>query len=280
MKALRAAILAEEQGQHAALVTVISDNGSTPRSSGARMLVRADETIVGTIGGGNFEHQVIKQALEAIQDGKPRRYAVHLTRDLGMCCGGAMEAFIEPIVPRDHLVIYGAGHVGTATAHIAARLENLDVTVVDDREDWIDPGRFPGRVRCIEQDFRWVLADLPFSSRSYHFIVTHSHPLDQDLVEAILPREAAWVGLIASKAKVARFLIRLRAAGMAPALFTRLCAPVGLDIGAETPDEIAISVLAEITRVRRGATQPPLPMSQAPLPARGSVGAMPMKLRE
>ena len=184
MKALRAAILAAEQGQRAALVTVISENGSTPRSSGARMLVREDESIVGTVGGGNFEHQVIKQALEAIQDGRPRRYAVHLTRDLGMCCGGAMEAFIEPIVPRDHLVIYGAGHVGTATAHIASRLENLDVTVVDDRYDWINPERFPDRVQCIEQDPRRALGALPFGPRTYHFIVTHSHPLDQDLVEA------------------------------------------------------------------------------------------------
>lgn len=280
MKALRAAIAAADEGRPAALVTVIGEDGSTPRASGARMLVYGDGSIVGTIGGGNFEHQCIAQATEAIAARAPRRYAVHLTRDLGMCCGGAMEVFIEPIQSRDHLVIYGAGHVGTATAHIAAQLDDLDITVVDDREEWIDPARFPDRVTCTEADPRRVLDTLPFGPRTYHFIVTHSHPLDQDLVEAILPREAAWVGLIASRAKVARFLIRLRAAGMDPALFTRLCAPVGLDIGAETPAEIALSVLAEVTRVRRGARQPPVPMSSHPLPARGDGPAVPVGLRD
>lgn len=280
MQVLRAAIAASADGRPAAMVTVIAENGSTPRSSGARMLVYADGSIVGTIGGGNFEHKCIAQAIEAIEARVPRRYAVHLTRDLGMCCGGAMEVFIEPIQTRDHLVIYGAGHVGTATAHIAARLDDLDVTVVDDREEWIDPARFPDNVTCTEADPRRILDRLPFGPRTYHFIVTHSHPLDQDLVEALLPREAAWVGLIASKSKVTRFFIRLRAAGMDPALFSRLCSPVGLDIGAETPDEIAISVLAELTRVRRGARRPPLPLSERPLPARGEGPAVPMGLRE
>ncbi|MFT4978900.1 MAG: xanthine dehydrogenase accessory factor, partial [Myxococcota bacterium] len=120
MKVLRAAIEAAEKGRDAALVTVIGQDGSAPRAAGSRMLVCRDGDHVGTIGGGNFEHRTIDQALAAINDCVPRRYAVHLTRDLGMCCGGAMEVFIEPIPGRDHLVIYGAGHVGTATAHIAS----------------------------------------------------------------------------------------------------------------------------------------------------------------
>lgn len=251
MKVLRAAIDAHETGRPAALVTVIAVNGSTPRSAGARMLVYDNGEIVGTIGGGHIEYQVIKEAILAIQSGKPRRYAANLSRDLGMCCGGNMETHIEPIVPHDTLVIYGAGHVATATANLAAQLDNLNVIVVDDREEWIDSERFPSTVQCIEADPRRVLDQMPFGPRSYHFIVTHSHPLDQDLVEMILPKETAWTGLIASRSKVSRFFFRLRAAGMDPALFERLHAPVGIDIGAETPVEIAISVLAEIISVRR-----------------------------
>src|SRR6185436_2482021 len=112
MKVLEAAITAMRTGEPSALVTVTKIGGSTPRSSGARMLVHADGRIVGTVGGGTFEHRAIEEAIAAIRAGAPRTYAVHLTRDLGMCCGGAMEAYIEPLATQEHLVIYGAGHVG------------------------------------------------------------------------------------------------------------------------------------------------------------------------
>jgi xanthine dehydrogenase accessory factor len=262
MKVLQAAVDAIESGHPAALVTVIGVAGSTPRGSSTRMLVYADGGIVGTVGGGAFEFKVIENAIESIKTGRPIRYSVHLTHELGMCCGGAMEAYIEPLEKTVELVIYGAGHVGTAVAHIA-QAAGFRVTVVDDREDFADPMRFLDGTRVIPLNPLKSLDELPWGEDAYHLIVTHSHQLDQDLVEQILPKTAAWIGMIGSRVKVAKFFIRLRAAGMDETLFEKLSAPVGLNIGAETPEEIAVSIVAEMIRVRRQSTDPPLPLSTA-----------------
>lgn len=270
MRVLQAAADAMREGRRAALVTVIGVDGSAPRASGARMLVQDDGAIVGTVGGGAWEHRLIAEAQDAIRLGRSRRVSVHLTRDLGMCCGGAMEAFVEPLRPVEQLVIHGAGHVGTALAKLAMEL-GFSVTVVDERPEWLDAARLPG-ARLVLCDPRRALGDLPEGPLAWHLVVTHSHQLDQDLIEALLPRDLAWLGLIGSRAKVARFLLRLHAAGMDPALFSRLSAPVGLDIGAETPEEIAVSIAAELVRVRRGVRRDPVPLSEIPLPARGGDG--------
>ena len=182
-----------------------------------------------------------------------------------------MEAYIEPLQELQSLVIFGAGHVGTAVARMAVDV-GFDVTVVDERDDLADPIRFPDEVTVVEQDPRRALESLPWGPHSYHLIVTHNHQLDQDLVQACLPRPLAWLGMIGSRSKVAKFFLRLRAAGMDPELFNRLSAPVGLDIGAETPEEIAVSILAELVRVRRGALQAPVPLSDHPIEARGGDG--------
>lgn len=261
MRVLQAAMDAMRRGQAAALVTVIGRDGSAPRAAGARMLVGADGEIVGTIGGGAFEYQVIAAALDAIATGRPARFSAHLTRDLGMCCGGAMEAFIEPLLPQATLVIHGAGHVGTAVAKLAATLD-FRLIVIDGRPEWADPERLPAGAEVRVIDPRRALPSLPTGPLAHHLVVTHDHALDQDLVEALLGVDLAWLGLIGSRAKVARFLIRLRAAGMDPARFSRLSAPVGLDLGAETPEEIAVSIAAELIRLRRGSDRPALPLSQ------------------
>ncbi len=271
MKVLRAAVEAANRGQACALCTVVGIAGSTPRSGGARMLVMQDGTILGTVGGGAFEHRVIMEAQAAIQEGHPRRFAVHLTRDLGMCCGGAMETYIEPLKPREDVVIYGGGHVGAATAHLADAL-GFAVTVVDERSDWIEASRFPEGSNCMEADPRTRLDDVPWGPHAYHLIVTHSHQLDQDLLEEVLPRQVGWLGMIGSRSKVAKFFVRLQAGGTDPALFRKLSAPVGLDIGAETPEEIAISIVAEMVRVRRRCERTPDPLSAHPIQARGGDG--------
>ena len=262
MKVHQALIAAQEAGRPCAMVLIIGVNGSTPRSGGARMLVFPDGEIVGTVGGGELEHRLIAQAIEAIREGRPRRFAAHLTRDLGMCCGGAMEAWIEPFRPVEDLVIFGAGHVGAVVAAVAAPL-GFRVTVVDARDDLLVAARFPAEVRLSLGEPMGLLDQLPLGPRSYALIVTHAHALDQDLVEALLPRPLAWLGMIGSRAKVARFSLRLRAGGLDPALLERLAAPVGLDIGAETPEEIAISIAAELVRVRRGITRPPTLLATA-----------------
>jgi xanthine dehydrogenase accessory factor len=257
-----------ETGEPAALVTITGIAGSTPRSGGTRMLVFLTGKIVGTVGGGAFEYKVIEQAHIAIREGKPRRYAVHLTTELGMCCGGAMEAYIEPLESQHDLVIYGAGHVGVATA-IAANQAGFRVTVIDPREDFAQTERFHRDVTVIEADPVSSLEELPWGLCSYHLIVTHDHALDQRIVEHALPRLCGWMGMIGSRAKVAKFFIRLRAAGMNEQLFEKLSAPVGLDIGAETPEEIAISIVAELIRVRRHSERSPQPLSSIPIEARG-----------
>ena len=271
MKVLEAALEAQRTGQPSALVTVTKIGGSTPRTSGARMLVRADGSAVGTVGGGTFEHRVIGEAIQAIATGVPRTYSVHLTRDLGMCCGGAMEAFIEPLRVQEHLVIYGAGHVGTATARIAHDL-GFEVWVCDERDELATPERFPEGTHLLVDDPRRHLDELPWGPHAYHLLVTHSHALDQDLLEHILPRPFGYAGMIGSRAKVAKFFLRFKAAGIDEALFQKISAPVGLDIGAETPEEIAVAICAELVRVRRRTERAANAMSEIPLEARGGDG--------
>jgi xanthine dehydrogenase accessory factor len=257
-------------GERVALATVVGVDGSAPRAAGARMVVWPDGRIVGTVGGGNFEHRVIAEAIAALEAGRPRRYAVHLTRDLGMCCGGAMEVYIEPMDADEHLVIYGAGHVAVPTAAVA-RLLGFRVTVVDERDELLTPDRFPDVDRVLAHPLTHATA-LRTDARTYVFVTTHAHALDQALLETLIAREWAWFGMIGSRAKLAKFFIRLRAAGVDEALFTKVNGPVGLDIGAETPAEIAVSVAAELVRVRRGSTRPPLSLAEIPLPARGGDG--------
>ena len=182
-----------------------------------------------------------------------------------------MEAYIEPLQTQEHLVIYGAGHVGAATAALARAID-FRVEVVDDRDDLLTPDRFPSDAVLHLGDPRRTLDTLPWGPNTYHLIVTHNHQLDQDLLEALLPRTVAWLGMIGSRAKVAKFFVRLEAGGTDPALFKKVSAPVGLDIGAETPEEIAVSILAELVRVRRFCRRPSVPLSDEPIPARGGDG--------
>jgi len=259
------------EGRPAALVTITTISGSTPRRSGSRMLVYADGTTLGSIGGGNFEFQVIAEALAAIETGLPTRFSAHLTRDLGMCCGGAMTAYIEPLESQLDLIIYGAGHVGTATAAIAHQA-GFRVTVIDEREDFADPKRFDEAVEVRCADPLGQLKHLPWGNEAYHLVVTHSHQLDQDLVQEMLPMPLGWLGMIGSRTKVAKFFLRYRAAGMDASLFSKLSAPVGLDIGAETPQEIAVSIVAELVAVRRRSERTHEPLASFAIEARGGDG--------
>jgi xanthine dehydrogenase accessory factor len=245
----KALLEAAERGETVALLEVVAVNGSAPRAAGARMLVWADGRQLGTIGGGNLEYRAIEVAKEALRTGQPTRLQVHLTRDLGMCCGGAMEVYIEPQRPVERLVIYGAGHVALPTAKIAKDL-GFEVTVVDEREEWNSPERFP-EVRRITTDARGHARALVGDGRTWVLLLTHEHALDQDLLEILLPREWAYLGMIGSRPKITKFFLRLRAAGMDERLFAKLHAPVGLDIGAVTPEEIAVSIAAELVRRRR-----------------------------
>ena len=268
MKVLEAALEAMRSGTPAVLCTVVGTNGSAPREGAARMLVYGDERFVGTVGGGVFEKRVIEEALAALAAGKHRRYAPHLTNDLGMCCGGAMDVFLEVLEVQSTVHIFGAGHVGQEIARILGPMD-FEVIVYDEREDWLEGCDLEG-VSCVLGDPR---ANIPsLGPLDYVVVLTHSHPLDQDLLESMIGQDYAYLGMIGSKTKVAKFFLRLKAAGLPQELFRKVSAPIGLDIGAETPAEIAVSVVAEIVRVRRRQDQPVKAMSEYPVAARGGDG--------
>ncbi len=251
MEVLRAIAEAAERGEAFVVATVIGSGGSTPRKSGAKMLVRPDGSISGTVGGGAIEKQVIDAAVELLRssEAETRILEAHLTHDLGMCCGGKMSIFLEKFAGSEKLVIFGAGHVARALAGLAAQV-GFDVTVIDERDDWLTAERFPKARRILSHPAD-VAKTLPTDERTYVCITTHDHPLDQAVLEAILRKKAAYVGMIGSVRKRERFRMRLSAAGFTPEEVARFKTPMGLPIGAQGPDEIAVSIVAELVSMRR-----------------------------
>jgi xanthine dehydrogenase accessory factor len=255
------------EGRRFALATVIESRGFTPRKSGAHMLVAEDGATVGTIGGGAIEREVVGEAGELLKGGGSALVRKHLTQELGMCCGGEMAVFVEVMEPAPRLTLFGAGYVGRAIAAAAAEC-GFDVTVIDDRAEWATAERFPdARLACEEPEaFARGWASTP---ADYAIVVTHDHALDQRLVQALLPRPLKFIGLVGSVPKQRKFALRLRARGFSDADLARLRCPLGTPIGAQTPEEIAVSVVGELIAVRRGASTavgwtPPL--RPAPLP--------------
>jgi xanthine dehydrogenase accessory factor len=266
MNVYEAAADAIRLGRKCAMASVIRKDGSAPRAAGAKMLVFEDGEIVGTVGGGAVEHRVIDAARRVLRQGRPTHWRVHLTRDLGMCCGGEMEFYIEPLEPNYTLWMFGAGHIAQALAPIAATI-GFRVIVVDEREELLTSARFPNVERRVEDPLEVIRTEAE-EATDYFLITTHDHALDEALVTQLLPRAATWIGMVGSRAKVTKFFLRLRARGVDPSLFARLAAPVGLDLGAETPAEIAVAISAELVLARRAPGRAPAPMSKAPIAAR------------
>jgi xanthine dehydrogenase accessory factor len=238
-----------KRGPRAVLATVVRTSGSTPQEPGARLLLRADGGTVGTVGGGAIEHAVLEAMRETLRTGRPQTIERQLGYDLGMCCGGRMEIFIEAVEPAQRLTIFGAGHVARPTAALA-RAVGFEVTIVDEREELATADRFPGCVlqhgepttmlqRCAPGEQDWIL------------IVTHDHRLDEELLELAVQQRARYIGLVGSRRKVFRLLDRVIARRGELGL-EQVFAPVGLDIGAVGPDEIAVSIVAELVALRRG----------------------------
>jgi xanthine dehydrogenase accessory factor len=252
---LTAAAEALRRGEAAALVTVVRANGSTPQRAGAKMLVFADGRTIGTIGGGCYENDAFWKAREAIASGRTALLHYELNDDFaqenGLICGGQMDVHIDPLTPSPHLYVIGAGHVGWHLAHAAADAD-FHVHVVDDREKFANSERFPSAVEIVvEPVAEWVhRVDLPPSA--YVVVVTRGHQGDLDALRALAARDLRYLGLIGSRAKVARINDALLAEGMPPECLRRVHAPIGLNIGAVTPAEIAISILAQLIAVRRG----------------------------
>jgi xanthine dehydrogenase accessory factor len=312
---LAAAADAGRAGEPVALVTVVEVAGSTPRHTGARMLVREDGAIVGSIGGGKIELEAIEAARPVARREAPAlRFERHLVRDLAMCCGGRMQAWIEPVdgarwkaldeatrrrkarracvlvtsmatpggmdvlsadaslaaraprldgdrfydplLPGERVVLFGGGHVAQALAPLCAAV-GFEVVVCDEEPEFASAARFPDAAMLVQSfDRQEVTRELgPIGGEDYVIILTRDHAVDQQILEQWIGDDAVgYLGMIGSRGKVGRFRRRLEAKGVAgPERWQRVHAPVGLNIGAETPEEIAVAIVAELIQWRRRA---------------------------
>ncbi len=243
-------------GEEAALVTVVSASGSTPREVGAKMLVRADGSILGTIGGGSIEAKAIEQALGAIRQGQPRQFHFNLTDqegELGMICGGDTDIFIEPILPAPVLYIFGAGHISLSLAKIG-QLLGFRIAVIDDRAEFANIQRFPEAEIVLAEEFSTAFSKIKINKASHIVIVTRNHQYDELVLELALKTEAKYIGMIGSKTKNKAIFAHLLAKGIPQEQLDKVHAPIGLEIHAQTPEEIAVSIMAEVIKVRRSPT--------------------------
>ncbi len=244
------------RGDEVALITIVSSNGSTPQRVGAKMLVFADGRTVGTIGGGCYENDALLKAREALRTRKAIRAKYDLNDDFaeetGLVCGGQMEVFIEPLEAPPALYVFGAGHVGYYVARLASEA-GFEVHVVDDRAAFANRERFPAAADVVVDDIPTWLAATTLPTSAYAVIVTRGHRHDLDALQALASRPLRYLGLIGSRAKVARIYDQLLAQGsITLEHLSHVHAPIGLDIGAVTPQEIAVSIVAELVAVRRG----------------------------
>jgi len=233
-----------------AMVTVVETTGSAPQSPGARMLVYDDGSIAGTVGGGAVEHRLIQEARQALDECRPRLVRIDLKKDVGMICGGQMEAFVEPVLSNYQVVIFGCGHVSRALAPLLAGLD-FRVTVVDDRAEWADPKAFPTSVRVVCEPFEQFWGTMSRLDRVAILVMTRSHAFDYELLEHFATAETPYLGIMASKSKAAEFREKLRGIGVSQEAIDRVWMPIGLSIGSSSPAEIAVSIAAQLIERRK-----------------------------
>lgn len=237
-------------GEPFALATVTANSGSSPRKAGAKMLVRGDGTTLGTVGGGRVELETVQAALSALVAGEPTTLPFALTEEHGFACGGAMTVYVEPHGSAPHLVMFGAGHVGKAVAGLAKRC-GFRVTVVDERPECADREELPFADEIICCAVTEAFDQLHLNNESYVVVATPGHVHDFAAVRGALGTQAGFIGLLGSRRKRQTLLSTLTEEGFTQAQRDRIITPVGLEIGAETPEEIAVSIMGQLVRERR-----------------------------
>lgn len=249
----------QRAGHKGAVATIVNVRGSIPSFKSAKMLIRDDGSIAGTIGGGCVEADVWQAAREVIASERPRTLTFDLNQDpkydTGLVCGGTLEVFIEPVLPAPQLYVFGAGHVGNEVSKAAARA-GFSVTVADDRDIYANPGRFPEAQQVLADDFERVLSSLTPNDSSYIVIVTRGHRDDMRVLRWAVQTEAKYIGMMGSRRKAITVFRELVKEGLKPQLFERVHSPIGLDIGSTTPEEIAVSIVAELIAIRRNVERP------------------------
>jgi len=241
-------------GQRGALATITAVHGSIPSVAASKMLVHEDGAITGTVGGGCVEAEVRKAAAEVLRDERPKTMRFNLDQlpddDAGLVCGGSLEVFIEPLLPAPTVYVFGAGHVGLNVYKIA-NLAGFEVVVADDRDIYANRERFPQARDILTGQMDELLAGLTPAESSFLVIVTRGHRHDLRVLRWALDTKARYIGMIGSGRKVLTLFNELEKQGVPRAEFDRVYAPIGLDVGATTPAEIAVSIVAELIAIRR-----------------------------
>jgi len=248
----RALVQALDKQIPAAIATVVKTHGSAPRAVGAKMLVYADGKIVGSVGGGGMEQRVIAEAQDAIQLGAPRYLDFNLSkpeRGDPMVCGGEMEIFIEPLLTAPTMLLVGAGHVGAACAELAKFL-GFYVILIDDRPEFLSREKFPHADELHTGVLTQEIQKFEITPRTFIVIVTRAHTLDAALLGAVIDKPAAYIGMLGSKRRILTVFEILKQEGVSADALKRVHAPIGLEIHAESPQEIAVSIMAEVIRAR------------------------------
>jgi len=243
------------EGKPVVLCTLTRKEGSGPRDEGAKMLVEPDGAVYGTIGGGSMERQLIDEALKAISEGKPRKmnFAMGVEPKKGDIvvdskCGGEVTIFLDVIKPNPRVIMIGSGHIAKPTAELAA-LTGFEVILIDDAKS-ATKERFPN-VEIHTGNFKEALKEVKAYSSDYLVIVHGETDYELQTLRRFLPDKLAYMGLLGSKNKARKHMEQLVSEGYVNADFVRLSGPIGIDIGAETPEEIAVSIVAELIEARR-----------------------------
>jgi xanthine dehydrogenase accessory factor len=244
------------EGRKAALATIIQVQGSIPSYESSKILVRDDGSILGTVGGGCVEAEVWSAAQEVMREEKPRRLHFNLNArpeyDNGLICGGSLDIFVEPILATPTVYLFGGGHVSLYVAKVAG-VAGFDVVVSDDREAFASQDRFPDAVDRHAGPWEEIFPKIRVNDYSYLVIVTRGHKGDLDCLRWAVQTPARYIGMIGSKRKFIEIAKVLGSEGVPPEKLERVHSPVGLSIGALTPEEIAVSIVAEMIAVRRSA---------------------------
>ena len=241
-------------GQKCALATIVQVNGSIPSYESAKLLVREDGSMIGTVGGGCVEAEVWNAAREVIESEKPKHLNFSLGQDAaydnGLICGGQLNIFVEPVIPRPRALIFGAGHISKSISKIATSA-GFATCIVDNRESFANRDRFPEAEEIFAEEYEEVFPKLLVNSSTYLVIVTRGHRDDMRVLQWAVTTSARYVAMIGSKRKVIGVVKELEKEGLPRSAFDRVFAPMGLEIGAITPEEIAVSVVAEMIAIRR-----------------------------
>lgn len=246
----------KQKGIAFALCTIVHSSGSVPRHTGSKMIVTEDGSLVGSVGGGETENRVILEAKAALQDGKQRKLVYHLVDPAGGdpgICGGTAEVFVEAILPQPTVIVVGGGHVGKAVAHLAKWLD-FRVVVSDDRPEFCTPEMNPDA----DEFAVCSMADIPnhtrIHSQTYLVLTTRGVPVDTAGLPLLLDTPAVYIGIIGSKRRWLTTRKNLLNDGMSEEKLNKVVSPIGIELKAETPEEIAVSIMAEILMLRTGSS--------------------------